>query len=181
MSIIDKLDKKISDKKNKNKLKEEEERLEDERRVELFKPMENFCKEVYKKHLADDFIRLEKLFVKHSQNQEAININFDNAGELLSDLEIILVYDPINYHTREIRIQFLHKDKKSVSSYSGNLKHIKAYKYLDTNFCLRVYSCTSSAEYIEFELKDKEKAYEYFADLFQKEIWEWGESTGNIK
>ena len=42
MSIIDKLDKKISDKKNKNKLKEEEERLEDERRLELFKPMENF-------------------------------------------------------------------------------------------------------------------------------------------
>ena len=74
-----------------------------------------------------------------------------------------------------------HKNKKGVSRYSKDLKSMKVYKYLDTNLCLRVYSCTSSAEYKEFELKDKEKAYEYFADLFQKEIWEWGESTGNIK
>ena len=180
MSIIDKLDKKISDKKNKNKLKEEEERLEDERRLELFKPIQNFCKEVYKKHLADDFTRLEKLFVKHSQNQEVIEINFHTDG-LLSSLEVVLVYDRNNYHTQEIKIQFEHKNKKGVSRYSKDLKSMKVYKYLDTNLCLRVYSCTSSAEYKEFELKDKEKAYEYFADLFQKEIWEWGESTGNIK
>jgi len=180
MSIIDKLDKKISDKKNKNKLKEEKERLEDERRLELFKPIQNFCKEVYKKHLADDFIRLEKLFVKHSQNQETIEINFYNYG-LLSSLGVLLVYDRDNYHTHEIKIQFDHKDKKGVSRYSKDLKSMKVYKYLDTNLCLRVYSCRSFTEYKEFELKDKEKAYEYFADLFQKEIWEWGESTGSIK
>ena len=180
MSIIDKLDKKISDKKNKNKLKEEEERLEAKRIQDLFKSIQDFCTEVYEKHLADDFTRLEKLFVKHSQNQEVIEINFHNDG-LLSSLDVVLVYDRNNYHTQEIKIQFEHKNKKGVSCYSKDLKSMKVYKYLDTNLCLRVYSCTSSADYKEFELKDKEKAYEYFADLFQKEIWEWGESTGNIK
>ena len=39
MNIIDKLDKKISDKKNKKRLKEEEERLEYEKTQKLFKPI----------------------------------------------------------------------------------------------------------------------------------------------
>ena len=68
MSIIDKLDKKISDIKNKKRLKEEEERLEDEKIQKLFKPISNFGTDVYKKYLAEDFIKLEKLFKKHTQN-----------------------------------------------------------------------------------------------------------------
>ena len=71
--------------------------------------------------------------------------------------------------------------KKEVSLYSNELEHIKAYKFLDTNLCLRVYSCTASVDYTEFELKDKEKAYEYFNDLFQKEIISFGEDMGVIK
>ena len=180
MDFIDKLDKKLSDKKNKKKLKEEEERLKYEKRVELFKPIQNFCMEVYEKHLADDFIKLEKLFKKHTKNQKAIRILFNSRG-LLSKLEIELTYDEINYHTQEIKIQFWHKDKKEVSLYSNELEHIKAYKFLDTNLCLRVYSCTASVDYTEFELKDKEKAYEYFNDLFQKEIISFGEDMGVIK
>ena len=59
MNIIDKLDKKISDKKNKKRLKEEEERLEYEKTQKLFKPISNFGTDVYKKNLADDFVKLE--------------------------------------------------------------------------------------------------------------------------
>ncbi|MDC0907395.1 hypothetical protein OAS12_01525 [Candidatus Pelagibacter ubique] len=181
MSIIDKLDKKISDKKIKNKLKEEEEKLEAKRIKKLFKSIQDFCTEVYKKHLAYDFKRLEKLFVKHSQNQRAIEIYFVDDG-LLSDLRIALKYDITESYSREIKIQFEHKDKKGVSRYSDDLKSMNSYKYLDTNLCLRVYpNIDYSNDYKEFELKDKEKAYEYFADLFQKEIWERGEITGVIK
>ena len=180
MSIIDKLDKKISDKKIKNKLKQEEENLENERIQKLFKSIQDFCTEVYKKNLADDYKRLKKLFEKHSQNQTAIEIYFNNDG-LLSNLRIVLTYAITETYKKEIKIQFEHKNKKGVSRYSNDLKFIKSYKYLDTNFCLRVYSCISSIDYKEFELNDKEKAYEYFADLFQKEIWDYGESIGAIK
>ena len=72
MSIIDKLDKKISDKKIKNKLKEEEEKLEAKRIKKLFKSIQDFCTEVYKKHLADDFKRLEKLFINTRKIRELL-------------------------------------------------------------------------------------------------------------
>ena len=61
MNIKDKKNKKIIKKKNKKRLKEEEERLEYEKTQKLFKPISNFGTDVYKKNLADDFVKLEKL------------------------------------------------------------------------------------------------------------------------
>jgi hypothetical protein len=177
MSIIDKLDKKISDKKNKKRLKEEEERLEYEKTQKLFKPISNFGTDVYKKNLADDFVKLEKLVKKHTQNLKAITIDSYHYG-LQSYIKIELPWG-LNY-TQEARIQFIHKNTKSVSTYNSDLKSIKAYKFLDTNFCLIV-SESFNSNSKKFELRDKEKAYEYFIDLFQKEIISFGEEGGYFK
>ena len=188
MSIIDKLDKKISDIKNKKRLKEKEERLEDEKIQKLFKPISNFGTDVYKKYLAEDFIKLEKLFKKHTQNLKvkkdtedlkAITINSFHYG-LQSYISIEFMAEQLNWHTKQARIQFIHKDTKSVSVYNNDLKSIKAYKFLDTNFCLIV-SGTFDSNSKKFELKNKEKAYEYFTDLFQKEIILFGEERGYFK
>ena len=179
MSIIDKLDKKMSDEKNKKKLKTEEEKLEYEKIQELFKPISNFGTDVYKKYLADDFIKLEKLFKKHTQNLKAITIDSFHDG-LQSNITIQFMVEQLNYHIQEARIQFIHKDTKSVSTYDNDLKSIKAYKFLDTNFCLIV-SGTFNSNSKKFELKNKEKAYEYFTDLFQKEIILFGEEGGYFK
>ena len=67
-----------------------------------------------------------------------------------------------------------------MSVYNNDLKSIKAYKFLDTNFCLIV-SGTFDSNSKKFELKNKEKAYEYFTDLFQKEIILFGEEQGYFK
>ena len=179
MSIIDKLDKKISDIKNKKRLKEEEERLEDEKIQKLFKPISNFGTDVYKKYLADDFVKLEKLFKKHTQNLKAITIDSIHYG-LQSYIKIEFMWDQLNEHKKEARIQFIHKHTKSVSTYNNDLKSIKAYKFLDTNFCLIV-SGEFNSNSKKFELKNKEKAYEYFTDLFQKEIILFGEERGYFK
>ena len=179
MNIIDKLDKKISDKKNKKRLKEEEERLEYEKTQKLFKPISNFGTDVYKKNLADDFVKLEKLVKKHTQNLKDITIDSFSFG-LQSYIKIEFMWDQLNEYTKEARIQFIHKNTKSVSTYSNDLKSIKAYKFLDTNFCLIV-SGKFNSNSKKFELKDKEKAYEYFIDLFQKEIILFGEEQGYFK
>ena len=68
MSIIDKLDKKISAEKNKKKLKEEE-------RDSLFKKIYDFGEKVYKKNIANDFIKLKKLFEKHIEKDDKATVN----------------------------------------------------------------------------------------------------------
>ena len=88
MNIIDKLDKKISDKKNKKRLKEEEERLEYEKTQKLFKPISNFGTDVYKKNLADDFVKLEKLVKKHTQNLKDITIDSLSFNSNFLELEL---------------------------------------------------------------------------------------------
>ncbi len=45
----------------------------------------------------------------------------------------------------------------------------KPFKLLDANFCFKVHSEVSFKSE-DLELKDKEKAYEYLNDLFQKDM-----------
>jgi len=157
MSIIDKLDKKILDKKSAIK-------LEDDEKNKLWKKIYNFGGEVYRKNVADDFIKLEKLFNKHIEKDDKVSVTLTKGFK--AHLSITELYSD-NYHS--IQIELDHKDKESVSSFSSEtIKEMKAYKFLDTNYHLKVSSEVNENK--EFELKNKEKAYEYLNDLFQKEM-----------
>ena len=72
MRIIDKLDKKISKKVNENELKEDE-------RLKEGKKFFDFWGEVYKKHLAKDFIRLEKLLKKYLKKDNRAIVEITNC------------------------------------------------------------------------------------------------------
>ena len=72
------------------------------------------------------------------------------------------------------------KDRKEISYFSEDeIKELREYKFLETNFFLKVsnlgdYDVDSMDRYElsnkKFEIKDKEKAYDYLTELFQKEI-----------
>ena len=153
MSIIDKLDKKISKKINENKLKENE-------RLKEGKKFFDFWGEVYNKHLAKDFIRLEKLFKKHVEKDNKNNVKLNKAYPY--SLEITEVSSG-NYNSLVIRLNPRHW---------GNFRGLdkkKSSNLLDTDFYLHVNSEVSFKNE-DFELKDKEKAYEHLIDLFQTDI-----------
>ena len=151
MSIIDKLDKKISEKINKNKFEEDE-------RLKEGKKFFDFWGEVYKKHLAKDFIRLEKLLKKYLEKDNRATVKINNAPHC--SLEITESFSD-NYNSLAICLKPRH--------WGTSLFNEKLFKLLDTNFYLEVYSQVSFNNE-DFELKDKEKAYEHLIDLFQTDI-----------
>jgi len=151
MSIIDKLDKKISKKVNENELKEDE-------RLKEGKKFFDFWGEVYKKHLAKDFIRLEKLLKKYLKKDNRAIVEITNFPHC--SLEITESFSD-NHNSLVIRLKPRH--------WGTSLFNEKLFKLLDTNFYLEVYSQVSFNNE-DFELKDKEKAYEHLIDLFQTDI-----------
>ena len=170
MSIVDKLDKKISDKKNKQKLIEEE-------RDSLFKKIYDFGEKVYKKNIANDFIKLKKLFEKHIEKDDKATVNISISWPW--SLEIKQTF--LGNSTSSVKIELVHNDiiGRSILLYRlKSIKELKSYKFLDTNFNLLVSSSGSTSE--EFEFKNKEKAYENLNDLFQKEILCLGEKSDEI-
>ena len=152
MSIIDKLDKKISEKINKNKFKEDE-------RLKEGKKFFDFWGEVYNKHLAKDFIKLEKLLKKHLEKDNRATVKINNAPHC--SLEITESFSD-NYNSLVICLKPRHW---GTSLFEAK----KPFKLLDTNFYLEVNSEVSFNNE-DFELKDKEKAYEHLIDLFQTDI-----------
>jgi hypothetical protein len=169
MSIIDKLDKKISEKKKES---EDKKKLKSELRNKIYSFEESF----YKKNLFKDFIDLEKLFKKHTKKDKDISATLSHNSHFL---EVELTFTVPEYSSRAIKISL--EDRKHVSySFSDNeLKELKEYKFLETNFCLKVsYLGDWDAEHHSrdeiseknFELKNKEDAYDYLNELFQKQI-----------
>ena len=157
MSIIEKLDKKISNQKK-------EKKLNDDKIKKDFAKVFDFWGAVYKKHLASDFIKLEKLFKKHVEKDKVI-IKLTKSYPF--SLEITELYSD-KYTTIEIKLDHKHEDEDSVST-MYRTHESKPYKFLDTNFYIKVSSDKDYGDK-QFELKDKEKSYEYLNDLFQRDI-----------
>ena len=110
--------------------------------------------------MAKDFIRLEKLFKKHVEKDNKNNVKLNKAYPY--SLEITEVSSG-NYNSLVIRLNPRHW---------GNFRGLdkkKSSNLLDTDFYLHVNSEVSFKNE-DFELKDKEKAYEHLIDLFQADI-----------
>ena len=168
MSIIDKLDKKIS---NKKKDTQDKEKIKSDLRGKIYEFYESF----YKKYLSSEFNELEKLYKKHVKKDKDISISLSNNSHYL---EILRNFSMPEFSSRAVKIEL--KDRKEISYFSEDeIKELREYKFLETNFFLKVsnlgdYDVDSMDRYElsnkKFEIKDKEKAYDYLTELFQKEI-----------
>ena len=171
MNLIKKLDKDISKKK---KEKDNKETLINELRDKIYK----FEKEVYTKYLSKDFIELEKIYRKHTSKEEGISVDFrSNIYEIRIDKE----YTFNEYSLEGIEIKLFHN--KRVPFYiDDEIKLLKNYKFVESNFNIKICelgdwsdNSTFSASRIiksekEFKIQEKEKAYEFFNELFKKKI-----------
>ena len=168
MSIIDKLDKKIS---NKKKETEDKEKIKSDIRSKIY----NFKDSVYKKYFSKEFNELEKLFKKHIKKDKDISTILSKNSHFL---EIDITFTMPEHSSRAVKIELI--DRKAISYFPDDeLKELKEYKFLETNFCLKVSELGDyDPDYHErveisdkkFEIADKEKAYDHLTDLFQKEI-----------
>ena len=169
MSFIEKLDKDILKKKEQI----EEFNLLNQK---LRKKIREFKEEIYNKNLIKDFIEIEKLCKKHSKNDEGINVKLDSEiYELQVTKKDIIFGDEIG--ECGIKIELI--DSKIVPLYESSkkeLNYLKSYKFLETNFYINVIdigqlkSSRFPVSEKKFQIRNKEKSYEYFIDLFKKKI-----------
>ena len=172
MSIIDKLDKKIS---NKKKDTEDKEKI----KSDIIGKINKFHHSVYKKYFFEEFKKLEKLFKKHTKKHEDISTHVSNN---LYYFSIDRTFDTRRNTSKAVKIELI--DRKRIGYFSADqindeLKELKKYKFHEKNFCLKVsnlgdwipnYVFREEISSKRFEIADKEKAYDCLTDLFQKEI-----------
>ena len=171
MNLIKKLDKDISKKK---KEKENKETLIKELRDKIY----SFEKEVYTKHLSKDFIELEKVYKKPSSKEDGISVNFlSNIYEIRIDKECTFN----EYSLEGIEIKLFH-NKQFPFYIDDEIKLLKNYKFLESNFNIKICelgdwrddTTFSASRIVEsekiFKIQEKDKAYRFFNDLFNKKI-----------
>ena len=168
MDIIDKLDTKIS---NKKKDTEDKEKIKSDIKNKIYR----FHDSIYEKYFSKEFNKLEKLFKKHIKKDKDISTSLSKNSHFL---EIDITFTMPEYSSRAIKIQLI--DRKAISYFPDDeIKELREYKFLENNFCLKVsklgdynsdYHERDEISHKNFEIADKEKAYNYLTELFQKEI-----------
>ena len=166
--IFDKLEKNISDKKNSIKKKEEKSN-------KLWNKYYSEEKKIQKELKIDkDLNDLEKFVKKHITDQrvrKSIN-DHDNYLEVENTVPL-----PDGFSTTTVKIQF--KNSKKLS-YSAKDHHLENFKHSKDLYIIHVKLLGDpDIEYVIkeniredkiFKINDREKAYEYFNHLFQKNI-----------
>ena len=165
--IFDKLEKNISENKDKaNKKKEKTSKLWRQYHVDRNK----ITKEL---GVEKDLIKLEKFIKKHIDNDD-ITVSRSINDHLTVEKSISL---PDGYSSTSVKIEYINTKELD---YGVEDTKIENYKHSKDSFIIRVkllgdpdidYVVTENVrEKKIFKIEDKEKAYEYFNNLFQKKI-----------
>ena len=166
--IFDQLEKNISDKKNSKR--EKEEKLK-----KLWKKYYTEEGKIQKElKINNDIINLEKFVKKHITDQKVIKVINDHNNYLKVENTISL---PDGYSTTTVSIEFKNSKKPLYSIKDHDLEN---YKHSKESYVVHVkllgdpdidYVITENVmENKIFKIDDREKAYEYFSNLFQKHI-----------
>ena len=169
-NIFEKFDKKLSDKKAKEK--KETDRL-GKLKIKVYKLNAG----VFKKHFKEDYKKLDKLFKKHTHKYYDEDVYVIYIGNPSYELRVNRTIPNYNKSHLEVPDEWIVTVEIKMINRKSKEEYLKTYKFSENNFALRV-SCLGDPEdelaevtrNKEFEIKDKEKAYEYMMDLFEKKI-----------
>ena len=165
-NIFDKLEENISNKKNKKKQSEE-------KRNKLWNKYYDKEKKIQKElKIEEDLLNLEKFVKKHIKDTDRKLSRSSNYLEVENTVSL-----PDGYSTTAVKIEF--KNSKELSYYAKD-HQIENYKHSKDIYIIHVkllgdpeidYVVTENIREDKiFKIIDREKAYEYFNDLFQKKI-----------